>query len=87
MTPTADGGCPRCGSVPTSGIQSSGMHPRSGPVRARVRPHRPPRRRVCHDREPARACGLDAGRGAPTGGVRLPRALTRCRAGLRERVR
>ena len=30
----------------------------------------PPRRRVWHDRGPARTCGLDASRGAPTGGVR-----------------
>ena len=30
----------------------------------------PPRRRVCHDRGPARPCGLGATRGAQTGGVR-----------------
>ena len=32
----------------------------------------PPRCRVCHDRGPARPCGLSASRGAPTGGVRPP---------------
>ena len=32
----------------------------------------PSRRRVCHDRGPARPCGLGASRSAPTGGVRPP---------------
>ena len=32
----------------------------------------PPRRRVCHDRGPARPCGLGASRSAQTGGVRPP---------------
>ena len=31
-----------------------------------------PRRRVCHDRGPARPCGLGASRSAQTGGVRPP---------------
>ena len=43
-----------CGAAPTSVIQASGMHPRRGSPRARVRPRRPPRRRVWRDHDPAR---------------------------------
>ena len=57
------------------GAQPLGMDPRSL-GRARRVPVvgcvGPPRCRVCHDRGPARPCGLGASRGAPTGGVRPP---------------